>query len=81
MANNSERLLTIRILETPAGKEVFDTFIASLLETMDVGRSAEKAKEVAVKNGTWVPLQVSAVIDVLTALGPVIIKHLKRKNS
>lgn len=32
MAENTEKLLTIRILETPAGRDVFNAFIASLLK-------------------------------------------------
>jgi hypothetical protein len=80
MTSDNEGLLTIHILETPAGRKVIDAFLASLFETMDIQKSTDKAKEVAEKNGLLPFVQLSAIIDLLTTIGPLIIKQIGNLN-
>jgi hypothetical protein len=47
---------------------------------MDIQKSTDKAKEVAEKNGLLPFVQLSAIIDLLTTIGPLIIKQIGNLN-
>jgi hypothetical protein len=48
-AANNDKLLTLQVLETPAGNKVLETFFRELVSTKDIQGSGDKAKEVAEK--------------------------------
>jgi hypothetical protein len=79
-ANNDDRLFTLRLLETPPGREVFQTFIYTLSNTQDVGLAVLRAQQVAENNGTWIPIQILSVIDLLRFIGPGILEWLRRSS-
>jgi hypothetical protein len=75
--DGDDKLLTIKLLETPAGKEVLEAFVRELFSTTDIGVSIDKAKEAAQKNGTLVPFEITLVADFLIRIvGPPLIKGL-----
>jgi hypothetical protein len=77
-SKNNDEFLTMQILETPAGRQVIEVFVKELFTTWDIGRSVDRAKEAAKKNGTLLPLQITLVADFLIrVLGPVIIEQLR----
>jgi hypothetical protein len=80
MSNDNDKFLTIRLLETPAGQEVIQVFIASLFSTRDIVRSFDTAKEVAENKGIWVPLEITLILDSLRVIGPSILQQLQKKK-
>ena len=80
MANDNTEFLTLRILDTPAGQEVANTFLATLFQTWDIGQSTERARQVAENNGTLKVLGFSAFIDFLTKIAPILIRLGKSKS-
>jgi hypothetical protein len=83
--DDNDKLLTIRLLETPAGQEVLAAFFQELFTTWDPFKAGDRAKKVAEENGTLVPFEITLVIDFLIGvLGPAAIKYLlspKRNES
>lgn len=75
--NDDDKLLTFKLLETPAGIQVLEAFFRELFSTMDVVRSVDKATETARNNGTLLPFQITLIADFLIrVVGPAAIKFL-----
>ncbi|MPZ05419.1 MAG: hypothetical protein GEU26_03210 [Nitrososphaeraceae archaeon] len=69
-----DELLILKMLETPEGREVVNTFGNTLAETGDPFASFERAKQVAQANGSWKLMEISAGLDFLTKVAPLIIQ-------
>jgi hypothetical protein len=57
-AANNDKLLTLQVLETPAGNKVLETFFRELVSTKDIQGSVDKAKEVAGCHFKFLPLWI-----------------------
>ena len=73
--------LTIRLLQTPAGQEVFNTFITTMVNTWNIQESVERARQLAEKNGTLLPFEIFAIIDLLKTIGPLLINLIKNRSA
>ena len=77
MSNNIKKridLLTPQLLKTPVGRKVAYEFLRSLSEGCSIEDALEKARLIAQQNSFLLPFQISFILDVLNALGPVIIQ-------
>jgi hypothetical protein len=75
--SDEDKLLTIKLLETPAGKQVLDAFFRELFTSWDFWRSLDKAKDTAKNNGTLAPFEITLITDFLIrVVGPAAIKYL-----
>ena len=77
MSNNIKKrtdLLTPQLLKTPVGRKVTYEFLRSLSERCSIEDALEKARLIAQQNSFLLPFQISFILDVLNALGPVIIQ-------
>jgi len=77
MSNNIKKrtdLLTSQLLKTPVGRKVAYEFLRSLSEGCSIEDALEKARLIAQQNSFLLPFQISFILDVLNALGPVIIQ-------
>ena len=77
MSNNIKKrtdLLTPQLLKTPVGRKVTYEFLRSLSEGCSIEDALEKARLIAQQNSFLLPFQISFILDVLNALGPVLIQ-------
>ena len=77
MSNNIKKrtdLLTPQLLKTPVGRKVIYEFLKSLSEGCSIEDALERARLIAQQNSFLLPFQISFILDVLNALGPVIIQ-------
>ncbi|HEX2408349.1 MAG TPA: hypothetical protein VHJ38_14180 [Nitrososphaeraceae archaeon] len=77
MSNNIKKridLLTPQLLKTPIGWKVTYEFLRSLSEGCSIEDALEKARLIVQQNSFLLPLQILFILDVLNALGPVIIQ-------
>ena len=77
MSNNIKKrtdLLTPQLLKTPVGRKVTYEFLRFLSEGCSIEDALEKTRLIAQQNSFLLPFQISFILDVLNALGPVIIQ-------
>ena len=77
MSNNIKKrtnILTPQLLKTPVGRKVTYEFLRFLSEGCSIEDALEKARLIAQQNSFLLPFQISFILDVLNALGPVIIQ-------
>ncbi|HEX2408555.1 MAG TPA: hypothetical protein VHJ38_15230, partial [Nitrososphaeraceae archaeon] len=61
---------------TPVGRKATYEVLRSLSEGCSIEDALEKARLIAQQNSFLLPFQISFILDVLNALGPVIIQFL-----
>ena len=84
MSNNIKKrtdLLTPQLLKTPVGRKVTYEFLRSLYEGCSIEDALEKARLIAQQNSFLLPFQISFILDVLNALGPVIIQFFSNSKN